>query len=96
MKLEDEAQHESNIEYMAQDDDEYKSPWKIKDATGLNVVTDSSDSGEITLAARKKPITYTQTLKEPIIGSHLDKRYCHTESGSTDMDPIVTEFDFIG
>ena len=49
VKLEDEAEHERNIEYMAQDDDDYKSPWKIKYATGLKAVTDSIDSGEITL-----------------------------------------------
>ena len=42
VKLEDEAQHERNIEYLAQEDDEYKSPWK-EDAAGLNAVTDSSD-----------------------------------------------------
>ena len=46
VKFEYEAEHERNIEYMAQDDDDYKSPWKIKDATGLNAVTDSSDSDE--------------------------------------------------
>ena len=49
---------------MVQDDD-YKSPWKIKDATvatGLNAITDSSDSDEKP-AARKKPITDTQILK---------------------------------
>ena len=62
MKLEDEEEHERNIEYMAQDDDDYNSPWKIKDATGLNAVTDSSDSDEKP-AARKEPITDTQTLK---------------------------------
>ena len=88
VKLEDEEEHERNIEYMAQDDD-YKSPWKIKDATGLKAVTDSSDSDE-NPAARKYPITDTQTLKEPIKGSHLGKIVCHSESGSTDMDPIVT------
>ena len=42
VKLQDEEEHERNIEYMAQDDD-YKLPWKIKDATGLKAVTDSSD-----------------------------------------------------
>ena len=55
--------------------------------------------GEITFkkpALRKEPIKETQTLKEPIRGSHLGKRVCHSESGSTDMDPVVTEFDFIG
>ena len=47
VKLEDEAEHERNIEYLAQEDDDYKSPWK-EDAAGLKAVTDSSDSGKIT------------------------------------------------
>ena len=51
VKLEDESYHEHNIEYMVQDDD-YKPPWKINDATGLEAVTDSSDSYE-NPAARK-------------------------------------------
>ena len=80
---------------MDQNDDEYKLPWKVQDATGLNAVTDSSDSDE-NPAARKEPITDTQTLKEPIKESHLGKRVCHSDGGSTDMDPVVTEFDFIG
>ena len=96
MKLEDEEQHEHNIEYMAQDNDDYESPWKIEDATGLNTVTDSSDLGATTFAARNEPITDTPTLKAPIKGSHLGKRVRHSEGGSTNMDPIVTEFDFIG
>ena len=48
MKSEYEAYHERNIENMVQDDD-YKSPWKIKDATvatGLKTVNYSSDSDE--------------------------------------------------
>ena len=61
VKLEDEAEHERNIEYLAQEDDDYTLPWKIKDAEGLKAVTDSSDSGEINFAARKEPITDTQT-----------------------------------
>ena len=79
---------------MARDGD-YKSPWKIKDSTGLNAVTDSSDSDEKP-AARKEPITVTQTLKEPIIGSHLGKRVRHSEDGHIDMDPIFTGFGIIG
>ena len=90
VKLEDEAEHERNIKFLAQEDDGYTSPWKIKDAEGLKAVTDSSDSGKITFAARKEPITDTQTLKEPIKGSHLGKRVRHSEGGSTNMDPIVT------
>ena len=61
---------------MVQDDD-YKSPWVIKDATvatGLKTVTYSSDSGEKP-TARKEPITDTQTLKEPIKGSQLAKEF---------------------
>ena len=54
VKLRDEEEHERNIENMVQDDD-YKSPWKIKDAkdaTSLNAITYSSDSDEKP-AARK-------------------------------------------
>ena len=98
VKLEDEAEHERNIEILTQEDDDYKSPRK-EDALGLNAVTNSSDLGEITFknpAARKEPIKDTQTLKEPIRGSHLGKRVLHSESGSTDMDSVVIELDFIG
>ena len=64
MKSENEEEHGRNIKNMIQDDD-YKSPWKIKDAkvaTGFKTVTYSSDSDEKP-AARKEPITDTQTLK---------------------------------
>ena len=92
VKSEDEEEHERNIENMVQDDD-YKSPWKIKYATvatGLKTVTYSSDSDE-KHTARKEPITDTQTLKESIKGSHLVKRVCHSIDGPTDMDPVVTK-----
>ena len=82
---------------MVQDDD-YNSPWKIKYATvatGLNAITYSSDSDE-KLAVRKEPITDTQTLKEPIKGSHLGERVRHSEDGYTDIDPTVTGFLIIG
>ena len=39
VKLEDEAEHERIIEYLTQEDDDYKSPWK-EDAAGLKAVTD--------------------------------------------------------
>ena len=82
---------------MVQDDD-YKPPWKVKDATvatGLKTVTYSSDSDEKP-AARKEPITYTQTLKEPIKGYHLGKRVRHSEDLPTKMEPTVTGFGIIG
>ena len=42
-------------------------------------------------AARKDPIKDTPTLKAPITESYLGKRLCQSESGSTDMRPVVTE-----
>ena len=87
VKSEDEEEHERDIKDMVQNDD-YKSPWKNKDATvgkGLKMVTYSSDSD-------KKPAA----RKEPIKGSHLGKRVCHSEDEPTDMDPIVTGFGIIG
>ena len=48
VKLEDEVEHEHNIEYMVQDDD-YKLPWKIKDAEGFKAVTDSIDRAKLPL-----------------------------------------------
>ena len=42
-------------------------------------------------AARKEPIKDTPTLKAPITGSHFGKRLCQSESGPTDMIPVVTE-----
>ena len=105
VKLEDEEYHERNIKDMIQDDD-YKSPWENKYATvatDLRTVTYSSDSGEITFkipvnesdmdkkpAARQEPIKDTPTLKTPITGSYLGKRLIQSESGPTDMSPVVT------
>ena len=95
VKLEDKAEHERNIEYLDQEDDDYKLPWKINDAIGLNAITDSIDLGEISFEAIKEPITDTQNLKEPIKGSHFGKIVRHSEDGYTDMDPIVTGFGII-
>ena len=91
------VKHERDIKNMIQDDD-YKLPWKNKNATvetGLKTVTYSSDSDKKP-AAIKDPIKDTQTIKEPIKGYHLGKRVCHSKDGPTDMDPIVTGFGIIG
>ena len=91
MKSENEEEHEGNIIYMIQDDD-YKSPWDNRDATvatGLRTITYSSGSDKKP-AARNEPIKDTQTIKEPIKGSHLGKRVFHSIDGPTNMDPIVT------
>ena len=82
--------------------DDYSLPWK-GDAVGFAGVTYSSYSGEITFnipvtesdldkkpAARKETIKDTPTLKTPIAGSHLGKRLSQSESGPTDMIPVVT------
>ena len=42
MKSEDEAEHERNIDNMTQEDD-YKSPWKNKDATVATTVNNALD-----------------------------------------------------
>ena len=78
IKSEYEEEHERDIKDMIQDDD-YKSPWKNKDATvatGFKTVMYSSDSDKKP-AVRNEPIKDTQTIKEPIKGSHLGKRVCH-------------------
>ena len=82
---------------MIQDDD-YKSPWENKDAavaTGLRTITYSSDLDKKP-AARKETITDTQTIKEPIKGSHLGKIIRHSMDGPTNMDPALTGVGIIG
>ena len=96
MKANDEAKHERNIKDMIPDDD-YKSPWENKYATvatGLRTITYSSDSDKKP-TARKEPIKDTKTIKEPIKGPHLGKRFRHSMDGPTDMDPVLTGFGII-
>ena len=93
MKYEYEEEHERDIKDVVQDDD-HKSPQKNKDATvatGLKMVKYSSDSDKKS-AAGNEPIKDTQTIKEPIKGSHLGKRVLHSEDVPTDLDPVVTGF----
>ena len=97
MKSEYEEELERTIKDMIQDDD-YKSPWENKYATvaiGLRTITYSNDLDKKP-AARKEPIKDTQTIKEPIKGSHLGKRVRHSIYGPTVMDPVVTGFGIIG
>ena len=42
-------------------------------------------------AERKDPIKDTPSLKTPITGSYLGKRLRQSESGPTDMNPLVRE-----
>ena len=70
VKLEDEAYHESNIEILTLEDDDYSSPWK-GDAVGLNAVTNSSNSGDITF---KKPVTESDLDKNPAAKKRANQR----------------------
>ena len=47
MKYEEEAGHERNIDNMIQEDD-YKSPWKDKDATDATTVNNTSNDTRYT------------------------------------------------
>ena len=97
MKSEYEEEHERNIKDMIQDDD-YKLPWENKDAkvaTGFRTITYSSDWDK-NPAAGKEPIKDTKTIKEPIKGPHLGKRFRHSMDGPTNMDPEFTGVGIIG
>ena len=104
MKSEDEAEHEGNIDNMNKLDD-YKSPWKNKDATVATTVknalydtgykfldsyqTDTSDSSE-QVETSKDPIKDTQTIKDPIIDdTHIVNRVRCLQDGPTNMDPVL-------
>ena len=98
LKYEDESYHERITEMMIHEYDDYSSSCE-------GDATDSTDSDKIIFnkllltksdldkkpAARKDPIKDTPTLKTPIIGSYLGKRLCQSESGTTDMNPVVRE-----
>ena len=101
---EDEAGHERKIDNMIQEDD-YKSPWKNKDATDATTVNntlddtgftflnsyqdDTSDSSK-QVETRKDPIKDTQTIEEPITDTHIVNRVRYLQYGPTNVDPVVT------
>ena len=85
LKYEEEAGHERNIDNMTQGDD-YKSPWKDKDATTVNnkldetaftflnsFEDDTSDSSKH-VETSKEPTNDTQTSKESITDTHIVDR----------------------
>ena len=102
MKYEDEAEHEHNIDNMNNLDD-YKSPWKNKDATVATTVNNALyDTGYMFLdsyqtdtiysskqvGTSKEPIKDTQTIKDPIIDdTHIVDRCRSLQDGPTSMDP---------
>ena len=107
MKYEEEAGHERNIDNMTQEDD-YKSPWKDKDATTVNNTLDNtaftflnsfqddtSDSSK-QVETSKEPIKYTQTSKEPITDTHIVNIVRYLHDGTTNVDPVITGVGLIG
>ena len=111
MKSEYEEEHERNIDHMIQDDD-YKLPWKNKDATDATTVNnslddtgfkflnsyqdDTSDSSK-QVETSKEPIKDTQMIKEKIINdTHIVNRVCYLSNGPTNMDPVLTGVVIIG
>ena len=110
VKYEEEAGNERNIDNITQKDD-YKLPWKDKDATDATTVNytfddtrftflnsfqdDTSDSSK-QVETSMEPIKDTQTNKEPIIDdTHIVDRVIYLQDGPTNMDPVVTEVGII-
>ena len=98
LKSEEEAGHECNIDNMTQEDD-YKSPWKDKDATMVNNTLDdtaftffnsfqddTSDSSK-QVETSKEPTKYTQTRKDPITDTHIVDRVSYLQDGTTLVVP---------
>ena len=107
LKSEEESEHEININNMTQEDD-YKSPWKDKDATTVNDTVndmsytflnswndDISDSSK-QVETSKEPIKDTHISKEPITDTHIVDRVRKLSVGTTNVDPVVTGVGIIG
>ena len=62
VKLEDEAEHERNIKYLAQEDDNYKSPWK-EDAAGLKPLRSQVIWAKLPLKSLQQEKSQSQILK---------------------------------
>ena len=103
LKYEDEAYHEHMIARLIHEYDDYSASCEgdgtdSTDSDELNKLLTESDL-DICLAdmenldkkpaARKDPIKYTPTLKTPITEYYLGKRIRQSESGPTDMRPVV-------
>ena len=96
---------------MTQEDD-YKSPWKDKDATDskkvnytlddtgftfLNSFQDDTSDSSKQVETGMKPIKYTQTIKEPITDdTHIVNIVPYLQDVPTNVDPVVTGVGIIG
>ena len=89
MKYEKELEHERTILNMTQVDD-YKSPWKDKDATAVN------DTAYTFLNSYDDEISdsykMVEASKEPIKDTHVD----NTSVGTTSDDSVITGVGIIG
>ena len=89
MKAEKEAGHERNILDMTQVDD-YKSPWKDKDALKVNdLAYHNSDEYEDEISDSDKNV---EASKEPITDTHVH----NTSVGTTSVNPAVIGVGIIG
>ena len=70
------------------DSDKFK---KLLTESDLDICLIDMENLDKNHAARKYPIKDTPTLKAPITESYLGKRLLQSESGPTDMRPVVTE-----
>ena len=105
LKYEDEAYHERIIEKLIHEYDDCSASCEGDgtdsiESDGFNKLLTERNLGICLIdmenldkkhAARKDPIKDTPTLKAPITESYLGKRLCQSESGPTDMRPVVTE-----
>ena len=96
---------------MIQEDD-YKSPWKNKDATDATTVNNTLDDTVFTfldsyqddtsdlskqVETSKEPIKDTQKIKEPITDDTRIVDRCHyLQDGPTNMYPVLTRVRIIG
>ena len=101
MKSEDEAEHERNIDNMTQVDD-YKSPWKNKDATVATTFNNALDDTGYTFLDSYQTDTsdlskHVETIKEPIKDdTHIVNRVRYLKDGPTNMDPVLNGVGIIG
>ena len=104
LKYEDEAYHERMIERLIHEYDDYSASCegdgtdstesdefnKLLTESDLDICLIDMENLDKKPAARKDPIKDTPTLKASITESYLGKRLCQSESGPTDMRPVVT------
>ena len=93
-------------------EDDYKPPWKNKDATVSTTVNNALDDTGYTfldsyqtntsdsikqVETSKDPIKDFQTIKEPIKDdNHIVNRVNYLQDGPTNMDPVLTGVGIIG